>query len=391
MTWKIAVVTGCRSEYHLLTPLLRRLSDADDIDLDLVVTGAHLDERQGMTVHAIEDDGFPIKLRIPITANAKTASDIDKALSEELLGFDAYLSDARPDLVVLLGDRYEILSVAIAAMMHRIPIAHIHGGEVTEGAVDDSIRHAVTKMSTLHFTSCQAHRNRVIQLGENPAHVFDVGACGVENIRTCKLMDREDFFEDVGLNPDHPFFLITYHPTTLGNLEPVDEIDALFCALARHRDHSFLFTCANADAGGVIINRELAEYAAAHDDAVLVPSLGLRRYLTALSLADAVIGNSSSGLLEAPSFGVPTINIGDRQKGRMQAASVISCPIEASAISDAIVQAVSPKFRAVAATAKNPYGDGHASEKIMAEIRRYLGQPCKEAGKPFYDIEFNGR
>lgn len=389
--WKIAVVTGCRSEYHLLAPFLHRLSDADDMDLDLIVTGAHLDERQGMTVHAIEDDGFPIKLRIPITPSAETASDIDRALSEELLGFGAYLAQARPDLVVLLGDRYEILSVAIAAMMHRIPLAHIHGGEVTEGAVDDSIRHAVTKMSTLHFVSCQQHRNRVIQLGEDPARVFDVGACGVENIRTCELMGREDFFKDVGLDSTRPFFLITYHPTTLGSLGPADEAAMLLRALEDYQDHSLLFTCANADAGGVVINRELAHYVAAHNNTVLIPSLGLRRYLTALSLADAVVGNSSSGLLEAPSFGVPTVNIGDRQKGRMQAASVISCPADALAVSAALAQAVSPEFKAIAATAKNPYGDGHASEKILAEIRRYLDGPRTEMGKLFYDIEFNGR
>lgn len=391
MTWKIAVVTGCRSEYHLLTPLLHRLFDADDMNLDLIVTGAHLDERQGMTIHAIEDDGFPIKLRIPITSSAETASDIDCALSQELLGFDAYLAQAHPDLVVLLGDRYEILSVAIASMMHRIPVAHIHGGEVTEGAVDDSIRHAVTKMSTLHFVSCQQHRHRVIQLGEDPARVFDVGACGVENIRTCELMNREDFFKDVGLDSDRPFFLITYHPTTLGNMEPADEAAMLFRALADYQDHSLLFTCANADAGGVIINRELARYASSHDHAVLVPSLGLRRYLTALNLADAVVGNSSSGLLEAPSFGVPTVNIGDRQKGRMQAASVVSCPVDASSVSAAIARAISPDFKAVAAAAKNPYGDGHASEKILKEIRHYLDGPRTEAGKPFHDIEFNGR
>lgn len=385
---RIAVATGSRADYHLLVPTLRRIDEDPRHELDLVVTGAHLSPKYGMTCKAIEEDGFDIRCRIPILGNGDTSSDVDAALARELEGFDAYLVERHPDLVIILGDRYEMLSVATASMMHHVPIAHLHGGEKTVGAIDDNIRHAITKMSTLHFVSCEEHRRRVIQLGEDPARVFNVGACGIENVMTVQPMPRDEFFANVGLDQSRPFYLVTYHPTTLGG-SPLDEVAEVLAALDTRQNEQLLFTKANADSGGDIINKAIEEYVSTHRDAVIFASLGMRRYLTALGLADAVVGNSSSGLLEAPSFGVPTVNIGTRQQGRVRASSVIDCACTRQAIMDALEKASSPEFIKVARHTTNPFGDGHVSERIMRIIDQYLSDDARSTEKDFYDIDFD--
>lgn len=392
MSKRICVVTGSRAEYHLLTPTLRRLRDSDHYDLGLVVTGSHLSQAFGETYRDIEKDGFGIARKIPILGSDEhgTPSDIDRAMARMLTGFDTYLSDAEPDLVLILGDRYEMLPVATAAMIHRIPIAHLHGGEKTEGALDESIRHAISKMATLHFTSCEEYRKRVIQLGENPSRVFNVGACGIENIKTVETLPKENLLTNVGLPVDAPFALVTYHPTTLGG-DAEAEIAEVLTSLERLRERGFslLITKANADAGGQAINDAIDRFVETRNNAVAFYSLGMVRYLSALRWCSTVIGNSSSGLLEAPSFGVPTVNIGDRQKGRVRASSVIDCPCESGAIDQAVGLALSPSFAAEASRTINPYGDGKVSSRIMDVLDRFFaGAADVGHDKDFYDIDF---
>ena len=392
MKKKICVVTGSRAEYHLLTPLMQRIMDREDYELQLVVTGTHLSEDFGYTISDIEADGFPICYKIPILGDGDkgTPSEVNQASAKALVGFDEYLVKYRPDMVVLLGDRYEILPIAIASMMHRIPIAHIHGGEKTEGAIDDAIRHAITKMATLHFTSCEDYRKRVIQLGENPCRVFNVGACGIENIKNVELIDGEMPLQDLGLPKSKPFIVATYHPTTLGEDATV-EIKAVLAAFdyLRELGYSLVITKANADAGGLAINDALDRYQEGKADVSVSFSLGMQRYLSALNSCAAVVGNSSSGLLEAPSFGVPTVNIGDRQKGRVRSTSVIDCRCDIEEIKKAIDEALSSDFQKVAKKTLNPYGDGKVSSRIMSSLDDYfVDNQGRINAKEFYDIEF---
>ena len=389
MKHNICLVTGTRAEYHLLHPVIVALQKEPAFHVMLAVTGAHLSEQQGNTWRDIEKDGIRIDAKIPILGDGDSESDINHAMSRAIDGFDAFFHESRPELVVILGDRYEMLSVAIVCMNMRIPIAHLHGGETTEGAVDESIRHAITKMSYLHFTSCEEYRKRVIQLGESPERVFNVGALGIENIKNVKRMTREELGESIGFDLSGPYALFTYHPVTLESHAEGQDIREILAALDDFPDLKILFTKANADHGGALINRMIDEYVSKHPDrCTAVYSLGMERYLSAMSHASVVIGNSSSGIVESPSFGVPTVNIGDRQKGRIRAENVIDCPAERKEVSKTIRRAFSAEFIAIAKSVINPYGDGNTSERIVKHLNQFLSSGHTSLKKTFFDIDF---
>ena len=325
---KICVITGTRAEYGLLSRLMRMIKDSDMTQLQVVATNMHLSPKYGNTYKEIEADGFTIDKRVPIIDEQATNDGHSTVLemSRALSGFaDAY-RDLNPDMVVVLGDRYEILAAAAAALIMRIPIAHISGGDVTEGAFDDAIRHSITKMSQLHFPSTEEYRKRVIQLGEQPDRVFNVGALGVENIKKMPLMSKVEIENEIGFSIDDNTILVTYHPVTLGNRTAKDDIEDFVAALEEHKDLRVIFTMPNSDTGSKFIVDAVNDFVAKNPErAKAYKSLGVVRYLSVMRQVAAVVGNSSSGLVEVPSFGIPTLNIGDRQKGRLAADSVYNC------------------------------------------------------------------
>ncbi|RMF12233.1 MAG: UDP-N-acetylglucosamine 2-epimerase (hydrolyzing) [Alphaproteobacteria bacterium] len=385
MSRTIAVVTGTRAEYGLLSPLMRLLKDDESFDLRVIVTGSHLSKQHGLTYRFIEEDGFDIAAKVDLHLSGDEPGDILGALARATEGIGKVLLEIAPDLVVILGDRYEILGAAQAAMIARIPIAHIHGGEITEGAIDESIRHAITKMAHLHFASTADYARRIRQLGENPAHVFNVGAPGLDNIRTMKLLTRKDLAGSLGFDLGNGFLLVTYHPVTLGDRDEVEALEEMLEALDAFPDLKTIITFPNADTHGQKLANRLKAYAGAHPDRVyLSESLGQLRYLSAMKEAEAVVGNSSSGIIEAPSLGTPTVNIGVRQKGRIAADSVIHCGDNAKEIEKAIAKALTKDFKAIASRCTNPYGSGHASEHIRTVLKTIdLGQFGR---KPFFDL-----
>ncbi len=373
----------------MLFPLIKAVAADGELELLLAVTGAHLSDKYGSTYRDIEKDGFKIDVKIPILHDKDGPDEINRAMGKALVGFSSYYGKAKPDMIVLLGDRYELLSAAAAAMNYQIPIAHLHGGETTEGAIDECIRHAITKMSYLHFTSCEPYRRRVIQLGEDPGRVYNVGAIGLENIRNQKRMTLEELEDSLDFRLGDKFAVVTFHPVTLEENTAAEEFGQLLGALDCFSDLKVIFTKANADSGGLCINRMIDDYAAGHPErSVSVFSLGMVRYLSALQYASAVIGNSSSGIIETPSFCVPTVNIGDRQKGRIQAKNILNCVPEKDAICGAVAKALSEEFRAYVKDTVNPYGDGEVSGKILARIKEYLSGGKIDLKKSFYDIEF---
>ncbi len=373
---KICVVTGSRAEYGLLRWLLEELRDRPEVTLQLVVTGMHLEPRFGDTWREIEADGFAIDARAPMDLTGDSPADIAAAMGRVTQGIGQALAQLAPDALVVLGDRFEILAAVQAAMLARVPVAHLHGGELTEGAMDDAFRHAITKMSHLHFTAAEAYARRVIQLGEDPARVFVAGALGLEAATRTDFMTRAALADDLGRDLDEaagqPLLLVTYHPATLGHRAP--EVDtgissepevgaaAMLEALAAFPAARIVFTGVNADPGHAAVGRQIAGFVAAHRQrASLHASLGQRRYLSLLRIADAVVGNSSSGLYEAPALGVPTVNIGTRQGGRLRGPSVIDCNETAEAIGAALKLALDPAFRAGIGTGDSLHGDGAAS------------------------------
>lgn len=389
MTMRICVITGSRAEFHLLAPIIRKMEGDPFFDLRIAVTGSHLSKRIGYTVDEIEAEGFSIDVKIPILGDGDGASDIDAAEAAALVGFGAYFDESSPDAIMVLGDRYELLPVAMAALTRAIPLIHIHGGEVTEGAIDEAVRHSLTKLSALHFVACEPYRRRVIQLGEDPQRVFDVGALGVENARTVPLLSKQELFDDLDIPLDAMLGIVTFHPETLSALTPEAQVEALLAALEAFPDMFFLFTKSNADAGGNAINDAIDAFVDAHENCKAVFSLGAQRYLSALSHARVVIGNSSSGILETPAFGVPTVNVGDRQKGRIRAQNVLDCDTDARAIEKAIRMALDDGFALQALSAENPYGEGDASTKITETIRDIFSSRGVERAKQFFDIEFS--
>ena len=384
---KICVVTGTRAEYGLLCRLMRLIKESPDTQLQVIATNMHLTPKYGNTYQEIEKDGFTIDCKIPIIdENAEdNAVTTVKSMATALSGFAEAYNTLKPDLVVVLGDRYEILAAATAALIERIPIAHLHGGEVTEGAYDDAIRHSITKMSHLHFTSTEEYRNRVIQLGEQPDRVFYVGAPGVENIKKFPLMSKEEVEKSVNFKLDENTILVTYHPVTLGDHTAGKDIKEFLGALEERKDLRVFFTMPNSDTGSQAIVDAINEFVANNSDrAIAYKSLGIKRYLSVMKYAGAVVGNSSSGLLEVPSFGIPTLNIGDRQKGRMAADSVYNCETDNDSILKGLDVIMSPAFKKKAAETHNPYEKANTAEAIFKVIRTYPLDELKQ--KHFYDL-----
>lgn len=369
---RIGVVTGTRAEYGLLKPLLEKLNNDPALCLCLLVTGAHLEERLGYTCREIEEDGFSVSRRIPMHLTQDTPGVICLSLAEELKGLSEAFQSERPDLLVVLGDRYEILGAAVAAAMFRIPIAHIHGGEVTEGAIDDAMRHAVTKLSYLHFASTPEYAKRIIQMGEQPGRVFHVGALGVEAVKKRPLLTREELAARFTRLFCRPYLMVTYHPVTLDKTDVEGQMEALFAALLEYPAYNCIFTYANADSGGAKINRMIDDFVSRHEHAAVFKSMGQIGYLSALKYTGAVVGNSSSGIIEAPSLHVPTVDIGDRQKGRIAGGSVLHCGAACGEIKEALGRALTEEFRETCRRAENPYEGGDTSGRIAAEIKRAL-------------------
>jgi UDP-hydrolysing UDP-N-acetyl-D-glucosamine 2-epimerase len=387
MKRKICVVTGTRAEYGLLYWLMKEIQDDPDLSLQVVATGMHLAPEFGSTYRQIEADGFRIEEKVEMLLSSDTPVGITKSIGLGVIGFADALARLQPHVLVLLGDRFETFAAAQAAMVARIPIAHIHGGEITEGVIDEAMRHAITKMAHLHFTAAESYRRRVIQLGERPEKVFNCGAPGLDHIERLPLLDKASLERELDFQLGERFFLVTYHPVTLADVGPEGAIDALLCALDRFPDVKLLFTGANADAAGRLINRKIGEYVAArHLRAKFITSLGQLLYLSALSNATLVVGNSSSGLLEAPALRKPTVNLGDRQKGRLRAGSVIDCEEKEAAIVAAIRQGLSPEFATRLQRMNPPYGGSGASLQIKQHLKSVDLDHILMKG--FHDIDF---
>ena len=369
---RICVVTGSRAEYGLLHGLLHEIGDEPDLELKLVVTGAHLAPRFGLTVCEIEDDGFVIAERVDIGLDGDSAAATTRAMGACVIGMGEALERIAPDVVVLLGDRFEILAAAQAALVARIPIAHIHGGELTEGAFDDSMRHAISKMAHLHFVAGPAHRARIAQLGEAADRIFEVGALGLDNIARLEPLDRAALEAEIDFRLGAGYLLVTYQPVTLSNDGGARAVEELLSALDAFADRQVLVTGVNADPGHDRIGSRIAEYASARPERTRVcASLGRRLYLSAMKLCAAVIGNSSSGLIEAPAIGVPTVNLGSRQRGRERAPSVIDCAETRDEIAAAIRKALSPEFRAALGGAPQAYGTPGAAARIVRVLKSH--------------------
>ncbi len=385
----VCVVTGSRAEYGLLRPLLDEVRNDAHLVLQLVATGSHLSPEFGLTFREIERDGFDITEKLEILTSSDTVTGTTKAMGLAMIGFGELYARLNPDIVVVLGDRFEIFSAVASACVSRKPVAHLHGGEVTEAAFDDAFRHSITKMSLLHFAACEEYRQRIIQLGEEPARVFNVGAIGVDNIRTLKPRTKGELEKDFGFTFGQKNLLVTFHPVTLEGDSELHLIE-LLRALDTLKDTKIIFTKGNPDPVGRRLNSIIGNYVARNRQrTVLVDSLGQRNYLSVMGYVDGVVGNSSSGIIEAPSFKIGTVNIGDRQKGRVRAESVIDCPAEEQQITVALKKLYSPQFKKVLARVSNPYGDGTASKKIVRILKRFKLQGA--AKKAFYDSFPSGR
>ncbi|MBL4240687.1 UDP-N-acetylglucosamine 2-epimerase [Vibrio fluvialis] len=382
---KVAVFTGTRAEYGLLFWLLKDIQADAELKLQLLVSGMHLSPEFGETYQQIERDGFHIDEKIEILLSSDSAVGTAKSMGLGVLGFADALARLNPDVLVILGDRFEALAAAQTAMILRIPVIHLHGGEITEGAYDDAIRHAITKLSYLHGTSTEAYRQRVIQLGEAPERVKNIGAIGLDHIKRAQFMDVPALAQSLNFPLIQPYFLVTYHPVTLGEEAPEASFQALLDALNTYPEHQVILTYPNADDGGRRIIPMLKAYAAAYPQRVLaIPSLGQVRYLSAMKHASVVIGNSSSGIIEVPAFDVPTVNIGVRQQGRLAAKSVLHCKASQADIEYAIEMAVSRRYKAEDDIIDNPYGQGDSSAQVIAMIKSLHFEPCKS----FYDLPF---
>lgn len=381
---KICVVTGSRAEYGILRGLMKAIKDDQELKLQVIATNQHLSKLQGETYKEIEKDGFNIDYKVYMADDEApdNANSIAKAISRGVSGFADAFDALKPDLLLILGDRYEMLAVVSAALIYRIPIAHLHGGEITEGAFDDAIRHAVTKMSHLHFTSTEAYRHRVIQLGEQPDRVFNVGALGVENILMNDFMPKEELEQSLNFLITDKCFLCTYHPVTLSNMSSETQVLNLLDALEDYKDCHIIFTYSNSDTNSQTIIKRIQEYVDRNPGrCMFIPSLGQRRYFSALKYVTAVIGNSSSGIIEVPSFGIPTLDIGDRQKGRMAADSVIHCGYSTEEIKEGISKVVTYTSKKTA----NPYYKEGTCDAILKVIKTYPLDHIVQ--KHFYDIQ----
>ncbi len=370
MSRKICVITGTRAEYGLLRWVMHFIKDDADLNLQIIVTGMHLSPEFGLTYKAIESDGFVIDRKVEMLTSSDTPVGIAKSMGLGLIGFADALSELNPDLIVVLGDRFEIFSVVSAALVARIPVAHIHGGESTEGAFDEAIRHCITKMSQLHFVAAEEYRQRVIQLGEQPKNVFLVGGLGVDGIKRQELLDREALEADLNFKFGKKNLLITFHPVTLESLSAEKQMQELLTVLGELEDTKLIFTMPNADTESRELIEMIEQFVSEHKNAYKFFSLGQLRYLSCIAQVDGVVGNSSSGLLEVPTFRKGTINIGNRQKGRLQATNVINCEPTQKSIANALDKLYSADFQMSLHDAVNPYGEGGASEKIVSILKK---------------------
>ena len=381
---KICVVTGSRAEYGILRGLMKAIKDDPELTMQVIVTNRHLSKLQGETYKEIERDGFVIDYKVYMADdeapdNANTTA---KAISRGVSGFADAFDALQPDLLLILGDRYEMLAVASTALIYKIPIAHLHGGEITEGAFDDAIRHAITKMSHLHFTSTEAYRQRVIQLGEQPERVFNVGALGVENVLKTNFMSKDEIEQSLNFQFSDKCFLCTYHPVTLSNMSSEVQVLNLLEALDDYQDYHIIFTYSNSDTNSQIIIKRIQQYVDKNSDrCMFIPSLGQRRFFSVLKYMKAVIGNSSSGIIEVPSFGIPTLDIGDRQKGRIAANSVIHCGYSVEEIKNGLEKVIGYKADGI----NNPYYKEGTCASILKIIKTF---PLTDiVQKHFYDIK----
>lgn len=384
MTRKICIITGTRAEYGLLRWVMQGIKDDPDLTLQVIVTGMHLSPEFGLTYREIERDGFQIDRKVEMLTSSDTPVGIAKSMGLGMIGFADALSEMRPDLIVVLGDRFEIFAAAAAALVARIPVAHLHGGETTEGAFDEALRHSITKMSHLHFVAATEYRQRVIQLGEQPERVFLVGGLGIDNIRRLKLLDRAELEASLDFKLGPKNLLITFHPVTLESATAASQMAELLSVLAELHDTHLVFTLPNADTDGRALIRMVEQFVARHPNARAYTSLGQLRYLSCIAHADGVVGNSSSGMAEVPSFRKGTINIGDRQRGRLQAASVIYCEPSRQSIAAALERLYDADFQASLSSVRNPYGEGGASERVVETLKNYAIDGIVK--KAFYDL-----
>lgn len=384
MNRKICVITGTRAEYGLLRWVMQGIKDDPELTLQIIATGMHLSPEFGLTYQAIEQDGFQIDRKVEMLTSSDTSVGIAKSMGLGLIGFADALNELRPDLIVVLGDRFEIFSAVSAALVARIPVAHLHGGETTEGAFDEAIRHSITKMSHLHFVAAEEYRKRVIQLGEQPVRVFLVGGLGIDNIKRLQLLDREELEGSLDFKLGQKNLLITFHPVTLEKSTAADQMSELLAALVELKDTQLIFTLPNADTDGRVLIRMVEQFVAQHPNAHAYTSLGQIRYLSCIAHVDGVVGNSSSGLAEVPSFKKGTINVGDRQRGRLQAGSVINCDPTRQSIAEAVARLYSADFQKNLSQVQNPYGEGGASDKVIEIVKHYAIQGI--AKKVFYNL-----
>lgn len=386
MTRKICVVTGTRAEYGLLRWVMQGIQDEPYLVLQVIVTGMHLSPEFGLTHREIEKDGFQIDRKVEMLTSSDTPVGIAKSMGLGMIGFADALNELAPDLLVVLGDRFEIFSAVAAAMIARVPVAHLHGGEATEGLIDESIRHAITKMSHLHFVAADEYRQRVIQLGEQPKNVHLVGGLGIDSIKRLKLLGRRELEDALGFRLGRRNLLITFHPVTLEAATAGEQVDELLAALVSLKDTELIFTLPNADTDGRVVIHRILRFVEQYSNAHVFTSLGQLRYLSCLKHVDGVVGNSSSGLIEVPSFKKGTVNIGDRQRGRLQAASIINCMPKRQEIRDAIDYLYSESFQTKLTHVVNPYGEGGSSEKVIQVLKN---TPLVELlKKQFFDVKF---
>jgi GDP/UDP-N,N'-diacetylbacillosamine 2-epimerase (hydrolysing) len=386
---KICVITGSRAEYGLLRWVMQGIKDDAALRLQIIATGMHLSRDFGLTYREIEKDGFRIDRKVKMLTELDTTVGIAKSMGKGLIGFADALNELKPDLIIVLGDRFEIFSAVAAALVACIPVAHLHGGELTEGAFDDAIRHSITKISHLHFVATDEYRRRVIQLGEQPQRVFTVGGLGVDNISRLKLLKREELEAVLNFKLGKKNLLITFHPVTLEKDAGVKQMGELLKALGKTKDTQLIFTLPNADTNSRKLSKMVKQFAVQHPNAHTYTSLGQLRYLSCIAYVDGVVGNSSSGLAEVPSFKKGTINIGDRQGGRLQAASVINCQATRQSIATAIRRLYSRDFQARLIKIRNPYGTGGASKKVVKILKQCLLHGISK--KAFYNVPTNNR
>ena len=384
MTRKICVITGTRAEYGLLRWVMQGIKDEPELTLQIIVTGMHLSPEFGLTYREIEKDGFQIDRKVEMLTSSDTPVGIAKSMGLGLIGFADALDVLQPDLIVVLGDRFEIFSAVSAALFARVPVAHLHGGEKTEGAFDEALRHSITKMSHLHFVAAEEYRQRVIQLGEQPEHVLLVGGLGIDNIKRLKLLDRAELEASLDFKLGQKSLLITFHSATLEASTATEQMTELLASLSMLNDTQLVFTLPNADSDGRALIKMVEQFVVAHPNARAYTSLGQLRYISCIAQVDGVVGNSSSGLMEVPSFNKGTVNIGDRQLGRLQAASVINCEPTRASIQSALQRLYSVDFQETLSKVVNPYGQVGASAKVVDALKR-----CPLNGivkKTFHDL-----